>query len=67
MEAKSRALAIAGGVAVSALGGAVFAWIGTPLPWMLGAIFATAAGTVQFTTGWRGRTISVAAAPTDTE
>ena len=43
MEAKRRALAIAGGVAVSAIGGAVFAWLHTPLPWMLGAIFATAA------------------------
>ena len=38
-----RSAAIAGGVVVSALGGAVCAWIGTPLPWMIGAIFATAA------------------------
>jgi len=29
-----------GGLAVSALGGALCAWIGTPLPWMIGAIFA---------------------------
>jgi membrane AbrB-like protein len=32
--------AILGGLAVSALGGALCAWIGTPLPWMIGAIFA---------------------------
>ena len=46
METKRRALAIAAGVAISAVGGAVFAWMGTPLPWMLGAIFATAAAQV---------------------
>lgn len=28
-------------VAVGAVGGALFAYIGTPLPWMLGALFAT--------------------------
>jgi membrane AbrB-like protein len=38
-----RAAAIAGGVVVSAVGGAVCAWIGTPLPWMIGAIFGMAA------------------------
>ena len=38
-----RAVAIAGGIAVSAAGGALFAWIGTPLPWMIGAIFGMAA------------------------
>jgi membrane AbrB-like protein len=32
-----------GGIAVSALGGAICAWIGTPLPWMIGAIFGMAA------------------------
>ena len=26
---------------IGAAGGAVFAWLGTPLPWMLGALFAT--------------------------
>ncbi len=35
--------AIAGGLAVSALGGAFCAWIGTPLPWMIGAMLAMAA------------------------
>jgi hypothetical protein len=30
---------ILGGLAVSAIGGAICAWIGTPLPWMIGAIF----------------------------
>jgi membrane AbrB-like protein len=38
-----RAVAVAGGLAVSAIGGAVCAWIGTPLPWMIGAIFGMAA------------------------
>jgi hypothetical protein len=36
-------VAALGGVAVSALGGAVCAWLGTPLPWMIGAIFAMGA------------------------
>lgn len=31
--------AVAGGLAVSALGGALCAWLQTPLPWMIGAIF----------------------------
>ena len=39
MEIRSKVAAIAGGLAVSAIGGAVCAWIGTPLPWMIGAIF----------------------------
>jgi len=30
-------------VAIGAAGGAVFAWLGTPLPWMLGALAATIA------------------------
>ena len=38
-----RAALIAGGIAVSALGGAMCAWIGTPLPWMIGAIFGMSA------------------------
>ena len=32
-----------GGVAVAALGGALCAWAGTPLPWMIGAIFGMGA------------------------
>ena len=28
-------------IAIGAVGGAVFAYLGTPLPWMLGALFAT--------------------------
>ena len=40
---KNKALALLGGVAVSALGGALCAWIGTPLPWMIGAIFGMGA------------------------
>jgi membrane AbrB-like protein len=43
LELKRRAVAIAGGLAVSAIGGAVCAWIGTPLPWMIGSIFGMAA------------------------
>lgn len=37
------ALRVAGALAVSTLGGAAFAWIGTPLPWMLGSLFAMGA------------------------
>lgn len=33
---------IAGGLLVSALGGALCAWIGTPVPWMIGSTFAMA-------------------------
>ena len=33
----------AGGVVVCAAGGALFAWLGTPLPWMMGSIVAMAA------------------------
>ena len=33
---------IAGALAISALGGAVCAWIGTPLPWMIGSMLAMA-------------------------
>lgn len=43
MDKKQKAAAIAGGLAVSAIGGAVCAWIGTPLPWMIGSIFSMAA------------------------
>ena len=39
----ARANATIGGIVVSALGGAVCAWIGTPLPWMIGAIFGMGA------------------------
>lgn len=34
---------IAGGLAVSAIGGAMCAWIGTPLPWMIGSMFGMGA------------------------
>ncbi len=43
MDARPKVAAALGGVAVSAFGGAVCAWIGTPLPWMIGAIFAMGA------------------------
>jgi len=33
----------AGGVAIGAAGGVVCAWIGTPIPWLLGPLFAVAA------------------------
>lgn len=46
MVPRSKALAVAAGIAVAAAGGALFAWIRTPLPWMLGAIFATACAQV---------------------
>jgi membrane AbrB-like protein len=38
----SRLRAIAGGFVVSAAGGALFAWLGTPLPWMMGSLIAMA-------------------------
>lgn len=34
--------AVAGGLAVCAAGGALFAWLGTPLPWMMGSLLAMA-------------------------
>jgi membrane AbrB-like protein len=43
LEIKTKVASIAGGLAVSAIGGAVCAWIGTPLPWMIGATFAMGA------------------------
>ena len=43
MEKSPRVAAVLGGLAVSALGGAVCAWLGTPLPWMIGSMFAMAA------------------------
>jgi membrane AbrB-like protein len=43
LETRPKATAALAGVAVSALGGAVCAWIGTPLPWMIGAIFGMGA------------------------
>ncbi len=40
MEISTKVAPIAGGLAVSAIGGAACAAIGTPLPWMIGATFA---------------------------
>ncbi len=37
---------MAGGLAASAAGGTLFAWLHTPLPWMLGAIFGMACAQV---------------------
>jgi membrane AbrB-like protein len=37
-----KAAAMAGGLAVCTLGGAACAWIGTPLPWMIGSMLAMA-------------------------
>lgn len=42
MLQNSKAASAAGGLAVSALGGALCAWAGTPLPWMIGSMFAMA-------------------------
>jgi membrane AbrB-like protein len=39
----SRLAAILGGLALAAAGGALCAWLRTPLPWMIGSMFATAA------------------------
>ncbi len=38
----NKALAVAGGLAVAAAGGALCAWLGTPLPWMIGPMVALA-------------------------
>jgi membrane AbrB-like protein len=43
LETPPKPAAVVGGLAVSALGGAVCAWLGTPLPWMIGPMFAMAA------------------------
>lgn len=42
MEKLPRPARIAGGLLVAALGGAFCAWIGTPVPWMIGSTFAMA-------------------------
>jgi len=39
---RSKAVRIAGGLAVCAAGGALCAWLRTPLPWMIGSILAMA-------------------------
>jgi uncharacterized protein len=41
-----KAARIAGGLATCAAGGALFAWLGTPLPWMLGSMLAMAAAQI---------------------
>ena len=43
MDKTSKALRVAAGLAVCTLGGAVCAWLGTPLPWMMGSILAMSA------------------------
>ena len=43
MEARSKVLSVLGGLAVCTAGGAICAWLRTPLPWMLGSIFAMGA------------------------
>jgi membrane AbrB-like protein len=39
---QSRPVAIASGLAICAIGGAVCAWVGVPLPWMIGSMLAMA-------------------------
>jgi membrane AbrB-like protein len=43
LDKKKKALAVVGGLAVCTLGGAVCAWLRTPLPWMIGSLVAMAA------------------------
>ena len=43
MHLQPRATRIAAGLALCAFGGAVFAWIGAPIPWMLGSMLSMAA------------------------
>ena len=40
-SARGKAVLMAQTLAVGGTGGAIFAYLGTPLPWMLGALFAT--------------------------
>jgi membrane AbrB-like protein len=43
LDPPPRAVPVLGGLAVCGLGGALCAWLGTPLPWMIGSVFAMAA------------------------
>jgi membrane AbrB-like protein len=43
LEKSRRVAAVAGGLALCTAGGALCAWLHTPLPWMLGSMFAMAA------------------------
>jgi membrane AbrB-like protein len=43
LEIHFRAVRVVGALAICALGGAVCAWLRTPLPWMVGSLFAMAA------------------------
>jgi membrane AbrB-like protein len=43
LEQRPKVAAVMGGLAVSAAGGALCAWLRTPLPWMIGALFAMGA------------------------
>ena len=43
---RSRAARMTAGLIVCAAGGALFAWIHSPLPWMIGSIVAMAAAQI---------------------
>lgn len=43
MEKRGKPLAVAGGLVVCTLGGTLCWWLRTPLPWMVGSLFAMAA------------------------
>jgi membrane AbrB-like protein len=43
LEIRSRAVPVLGALAICTLGGALCAWLRTPLPWMVGPLFAMAA------------------------
>ena len=43
LEKPSKVVPVLGGLAVCAIGGAVCAWLRTPLPWMIGSILAMSA------------------------
>ena len=42
MQKRSKLVAVAGGLAVCLVGGAVCAWLRTPIPWMIGSMLAMA-------------------------
>lgn len=47
MDRRHPAVALLGGLVVCILGGALCAWAGTPLPWMIGSTFAMAGAQVS--------------------
>lgn len=47
LTTRTKIILMARTLAVGAVGGSLFAYLGTPLPWMLGALFATMVGSMS--------------------